>query len=90
MDHLNPSLESPEDEIELENIRGEELEEFDEYEPLRIPFECETCSFITTDSILAAEHTAFHDDLATKVISRWEPDLSTVRLSVIVPNPNFS
>ena len=77
-------------EDELAAIRDEEIEEFDPYEPLRIPFECESCSFFTTDSIMAAEHTAFHEDLATKVISRWEPSCTPMAISVIVPNPSFS
>ena len=35
------------------------------------------------------EHSDSHNDLATKVISRWEPSVSPVQISVIVPNPNF-
>ena len=77
-------------EEELEAIRQEEIEEFDPYEPLRAPFECESCSFFTTDSIMAAEHIAFHEEIAKKVISRWEPSISPKAISVIVPNPNFS
>ena len=68
---------------------NEEIEEFGDYEPLRTPFECPRCNFFTTDAATAAEHSDSHNDLATKVISRWEPSVSPVQISVIVPNPNF-
>ena len=55
------------------------------YEPLRTPFECPRCNFFTTD----AEHSDSHNYLATKDISRWEPSVSPVQISVIVQNPNF-
>ena len=90
--HLVTLLSEPsrEDEEELENIQLEEIESFDAYEPLRIPYECESCSFVTTDSVLAADHTAFHLDLATKDMSRWEPSTVPIPMSVIISNPNFS
>ena len=81
---------SREEEEEIERIQQEEIELFDAYEPLRIPYECESCSFFTTDSVLAADHTAFHLDLATKDISRWEPSTLPIPMSVIVSNPYFS
>ena len=77
------------DEEELNAIQNEEIEEFDAYEPLRTPFECPRCNFFTTDAVLAAEHSDSHNDLATKDISRWEPSVSPVQISVIVQNPNF-
>ena len=80
---------SQEAEEAIQAIREEQIDEFDPYEPLFIPFECEQCSFFTTDSILAAEHTAFHDTLTEKVISRWVPSCSPMAVSVIVPNPNY-
>ena len=93
----NPSLpypkELPNDEqVELENIQNENIENFEPYEPLRIPFECESCSFFTTDSVLAAHHTDFHNELVyqAKHISRWEPSTASIRTSVIVANPRAS
>ena len=71
------------------HVRVNPFEEFDTYEPLRTPFECERCDFFTTDAVTAAEHLNCHNDLATEDISRWEPPVSPVQISVIVPNPNF-
>ena len=91
--NLSLSKELPNDEQdELENIQNENFENFEPYEPLRIPFECEHCSFFTTDSVLAAHHTDFHSDLTSqaKVISRWEPSTAFIRTSVIVANPRAS
>ena len=83
--------ETPNDiEDELEEIRNEVAQEFDAYEPLTDPFECEDCSFSTTDSIVAAEHIEWHTDINhAKSISRWEPSVSSIRTSVITENPNF-
>ena len=65
-------------------------QEFDANEPLPHPFECDDCSFSTTDSITAAEHVEWHTDLThAKSISRWEPSFSPIPTSVIVVNPNF-
>ena len=65
-------------------------QEFDATEPLTDPFQCEECSFSTTDSIVAAEHVEWHIDINhAKTISRWEPSVSAVPTSVIVVNPNF-
>ena len=80
---------SRQDEEELNEIMNEEIEEFDDYEPLSTPFECPRCDFFTTDAVLAAEHSDTHNHLAAKDISRWEPSVSPVQVSVIVPNPNF-
>jgi len=67
-------------------------EEFDADEPLAIPFECEMCSFSTTNSVEAFEHTELHADsnITAKEISRWEPSITPIRTSVIVKNPNPS
>ena len=70
-------------------VRVNPFKEFDTYEPLRTPFECEHCDFFTTDAVTAAEHLNCHNNLATEDISRWEPPVSPVQISVIVPNPNF-
>ena len=71
------------------HVRVNPFKEFDSYEPLRTPFECERCNFFTTDAVTAAEHVNCHNKLATEDISRWEPPISPVQISVIVPNPNF-
>ena len=82
--------ETPEEVEEFERIRNESIQEFDANQPLQNPFQCENCSFSTTDSKMAAEHVEWHTDIEhAKSISRWEPSLTPVRTSVIVANPNF-
>ena len=77
------------EEHELESIRNEQPEEFYVNGPLDVPFECEHCSFETTNSRAAAEHADFHNDLL-KTTSRWEPSFAPVQTSVIVANPHIN
>ena len=74
------------EENELDLIRREIPEEFYVDGPLSVPFECEHCTFQTTNSRDAASHADFHNDLV-KMTSRWEPSVAPIPISVIVANP---
>jgi len=56
---------SDDDESELNEISNEVEEDFDPNIPLRVPFECEFCDFMTKNAESASEHRQCHPSVGT-------------------------
>ena len=73
----------------IENSLKREASSSFSCEPRRTLYECEHCAFLAFDANTAAEHSHWHNQLATTDILTSMVPITPIPMSVIVPNPNW-